>query len=127
MKNILFVAALVSIISPAADAMDRIFDCANRTISEIYSAIQQRRNQHNMYTLEGISPDTFCLVQRNGKLYIQTAREKWESQTLVTFEPYFDGIKLYTPLCIFGQDSSDIIANELISAFRKNVIVQHNT
>ena len=124
MKNILFVAALVSIISPAADAMDRIFDCAKRTISGIYSAIQQRQNTYNMYTLEGISSDAFCLVQRNRKLYIQTARGKWESQALVTFNQYFDGIRLYTPLCIFGQDSSDIIANELINAFRKNVIVQ---
>ena len=124
MKNILFVAALVSIISPAADAMDRIFDCAKRTISEIYSAIQQRQNTYNMYTLEGISSDAFCLVQRNRKLYIQTARGKWESQALVTFNQYFDDIRLYTPLCIFGQDSSDIITNELTTAFRKNVIVQ---
>ena len=152
MKNILFVAVLASAICSRADALHRIFNWAERTITNwaertisnwvnwaertttdwVERTIAQMDLESEttnpmryMYTLEGVSPHTFYVLQRYGVLCVRTPRMLSISSTLTLPGSHFDDMPLYTQLILSGYDSPDEIVNALRTAFRKNVIVQN--
>lgn len=93
MKNILFVAGLVSAICSTSEAMDIV------------------------YTLENVPFEKFHLIQHDSHFYVYGSRVEH-----LRFEgSEFNGLPTHAPLYILGQDTPAAIIQKLTTTFDKLV------